>query len=79
MIGKRGRRIPVEEAHDYVAGYTIRLDLTARDWQRHPKHLVKFGPVRRQGVRRQLPLRSGHRARAVRRRRKSAAAFPSQR
>jgi 2-keto-4-pentenoate hydratase/2-oxohepta-3-ene-1,7-dioic acid hydratase in catechol pathway len=42
VIGKRGRRIPVEEARDYVAGYTIGLDLSARDWQRHPKHLAKF-------------------------------------
>ncbi|QSE87288.1 fumarylacetoacetate hydrolase family protein (plasmid) [Rhodococcus pseudokoreensis] len=42
VIGKRGRRIPVEQARDYVAGYTIGLDLSARDWQRHPKHLVKF-------------------------------------
>ncbi|MGH3804291.1 MAG: fumarylacetoacetate hydrolase family protein, partial [Pseudonocardiaceae bacterium] len=42
VIGKRGRRIPVEQAREYVAGYTIALDLSARDWQRHPKHLVKF-------------------------------------
>jgi 2-keto-4-pentenoate hydratase/2-oxohepta-3-ene-1,7-dioic acid hydratase in catechol pathway len=26
----------------HVAGYTIGIDLSARDWQRHPKHLVKF-------------------------------------
>ena len=42
VIGKRGRHIPVENARDYIAGYTIALDLSARDWQRHPKHLVKF-------------------------------------
>jgi 2-keto-4-pentenoate hydratase/2-oxohepta-3-ene-1,7-dioic acid hydratase in catechol pathway len=42
VIGKRGRRIAVENARDYVAGYTIGLDLSARDWQRHSKHLVKF-------------------------------------
>jgi 2-keto-4-pentenoate hydratase/2-oxohepta-3-ene-1,7-dioic acid hydratase in catechol pathway len=42
VIGKRGRHIAVEEARDHIAGYTIGLDLSARDWQRHPKHLVKF-------------------------------------
>lgn len=42
VIGKRGRHIPVEQAREYIAGYTIALDLSARDWQRHPKHLVKF-------------------------------------
>jgi len=42
VVGKRGRRIGLEEAMDYVAGYTIGIDLSARDWQRHPKHLVKF-------------------------------------
>ena len=42
VIGKRGRRITPEVALDHVAGYTIGLDLSARDWQRHPKHLVKF-------------------------------------
>jgi 2-keto-4-pentenoate hydratase/2-oxohepta-3-ene-1,7-dioic acid hydratase in catechol pathway len=42
VIGKRGRRIRLEDAKDHIAGYTIGLDLSARDWQRHPKHLVKF-------------------------------------
>jgi 2-keto-4-pentenoate hydratase/2-oxohepta-3-ene-1,7-dioic acid hydratase in catechol pathway len=42
VIGKRGRHIAVDEARDYIAGYTIGLDLSARDWQRHPKHLAKF-------------------------------------
>jgi 2-keto-4-pentenoate hydratase/2-oxohepta-3-ene-1,7-dioic acid hydratase in catechol pathway len=42
VIGKRGRRIATEDAHDHIAGYTIGLDLSARDWQRHPKHLAKF-------------------------------------
>jgi 2-keto-4-pentenoate hydratase/2-oxohepta-3-ene-1,7-dioic acid hydratase in catechol pathway len=42
VIGKRGRHIAVEEARDHIAGYTIGLDLSARDWQRHPKHLAKF-------------------------------------
>jgi 2-keto-4-pentenoate hydratase/2-oxohepta-3-ene-1,7-dioic acid hydratase in catechol pathway len=42
VIGKRGRHIPIEQARDHIAGYTIALDLSARDWQRHPKHLVRF-------------------------------------
>ncbi|HEY5857571.1 MAG TPA: fumarylacetoacetate hydrolase family protein [Aldersonia sp.] len=42
VIGKAGRRIPVEKARDHIAGYTVALDMSARDWQRHPKHLVKF-------------------------------------
>ena len=42
IIGRPGRKIRTDEARSYVAGYTIGLDLSARDWQRHPKHLVKF-------------------------------------
>ncbi|MEC3853977.1 fumarylacetoacetate hydrolase family protein [Paenarthrobacter ureafaciens] len=42
VIGRAGRNIPVERAREHIAGYTIALDLSARDWQRHPKHLVKF-------------------------------------
>ena len=33
IIGKRGRRIPRERAMDYVLGYTILMDITARDLQ----------------------------------------------
>lgn len=42
VIGRRGKNIPVDRAREHIAGYTIALDLSARDWQRHPKHLVKF-------------------------------------
>ena len=42
MIGKRARRVRTTGALDCVAGYTIGIDLSARDWQFHPKHLVKF-------------------------------------
>jgi len=42
IIGRRGRKIGVDEAMPYVAGYTIGLDMSARDWQRHPQHMVKF-------------------------------------
>jgi 2-keto-4-pentenoate hydratase/2-oxohepta-3-ene-1,7-dioic acid hydratase in catechol pathway len=42
VIGKRARRVRAAAALDCVAGYTIGIDLSARDWQFHPKHLVKF-------------------------------------
>ena len=42
VIGRRARRVSVYEALDYVAGYAVGIDLSARDWQFHPKHLVKF-------------------------------------
>lgn len=34
VIGKRGRRITVEEAKEYILGYTIGNDVTARDLQK---------------------------------------------
>ncbi|NJE10979.1 fumarylacetoacetate hydrolase family protein [Thermococcus sp. MAR1] len=37
IIGKRGRRIPREKAFDYILGYTILLDITARDLQQEAK------------------------------------------
>lgn len=33
VIGKPGRRVKEEDAHDYIAGYTIVNDITARDLQ----------------------------------------------
>ena len=42
IVGRRGRRIGLECAKDHVAGYAIAIDLSARDWQRHPKHVAKF-------------------------------------
>ena len=42
VIGRRARRVGVAEALDHVAGYAVGIDLSARDWQFHPKHLVKF-------------------------------------
>ncbi|GAM21309.1 hypothetical protein SAMD00019534_044840 [Acytostelium subglobosum LB1] len=33
VIGREGRSIPESEALDYVAGYTIGNDVSARDWQ----------------------------------------------
>jgi len=34
VIGKRGRNITAESARDYVLGYTIGIDVTARDLQK---------------------------------------------
>lgn len=34
VIGRDGRNIPRDEAMQYVAGYTIGCDVTARDWQK---------------------------------------------
>lgn len=42
VIGKDGKNIPVDEALEYVAGYTTGNDLSTRDWQRDPS---KAGPV----------------------------------
>ncbi len=35
VIGKKGRWIPVEHAHQFIFGYTIGNDVTARDLQHH--------------------------------------------
>jgi len=41
IIGRRGRNIPVESANDYVWGYTVINDITARDLQsRHKQWLL---------------------------------------
>ena len=54
VIGKTGRRIPESEALDYVLGYTLANDVSARDWQRkemaegfllHGKAFDTFAPV----------------------------------
>jgi 2-keto-4-pentenoate hydratase/2-oxohepta-3-ene-1,7-dioic acid hydratase in catechol pathway len=41
VIGRRGRDIPVDRALDYVFGYTIMNDLTARDLQRRHEQWFK--------------------------------------
>jgi 2-keto-4-pentenoate hydratase/2-oxohepta-3-ene-1,7-dioic acid hydratase in catechol pathway len=33
VIGKRCRHVPVESAHEVIAGYTITNDVSVRDWQ----------------------------------------------
>jgi acylpyruvate hydrolase len=48
IIGKIGRNIPKEKVFDYVAGYTIMLDMTARDLSGkddRQKSFDTFGPL----------------------------------
>ena len=33
VVGKKGRHIPIEKAMQYVAGYCVGHDVSARDWQ----------------------------------------------
>ena len=33
VIGKRAKDVPVDSASEYILGYTIANDVTARDWQ----------------------------------------------
>jgi 2-keto-4-pentenoate hydratase/2-oxohepta-3-ene-1,7-dioic acid hydratase in catechol pathway len=49
IIGKGGRHISEADALDHVAGYTIFIDGSVRDWQRHSvtagKNFWKSGPL----------------------------------
>ncbi|MBI3667265.1 MAG: fumarylacetoacetate hydrolase family protein [Acidobacteria bacterium] len=45
VIGKRGRNIPAEEAADYIAGFTVMNDFSARDVQRREMK-VRLGPAK---------------------------------
>lgn len=33
VVGKKAKNVPVEQAYDYIFGYTIAQDISARDWQ----------------------------------------------
>lgn len=41
IIGRKGKNIPVEEAMDYVFGYSVLNDVSARDLQRRHKQFFK--------------------------------------
>ena len=43
VIGKEGRRIAKESAHEHIAGYTLCNEGTSRDWMRHAKFNVTQG------------------------------------
>lgn len=40
VIGRAGRRIPVERAMEYVAGYSCLAENSIRDWQRHSNQAI---------------------------------------
>jgi 2-keto-4-pentenoate hydratase/2-oxohepta-3-ene-1,7-dioic acid hydratase in catechol pathway len=41
VVGRTGRSIPVGEAYDYIGGYTIINDVSARDMQRQDKQFTR--------------------------------------
>ena len=43
IVGKRGRRIPAEAAHEHIAGASIMNEGSVRDWLRHAKFNVTQG------------------------------------
>lgn len=54
VVGKEGRRIPVDEAEEYLLGYTVLNDVSVRDWQGRTSEwfqgknwdsMTPFGPV----------------------------------
>ncbi len=45
VIGREGRNIPASEARDYIAGYTVLNDFSARDIQRREMK-VRLGPAK---------------------------------
>jgi 2-keto-4-pentenoate hydratase/2-oxohepta-3-ene-1,7-dioic acid hydratase in catechol pathway len=42
VIGRTARYVPVERALDHVAGYTIAIDMSARDFNQAPDQFYKF-------------------------------------
>jgi 2-keto-4-pentenoate hydratase/2-oxohepta-3-ene-1,7-dioic acid hydratase in catechol pathway len=40
VIGRRGRHIPRERAHEHIAGYACYNDGSVRDWQRHTSQIT---------------------------------------
>ncbi|MDP3170744.1 MAG: fumarylacetoacetate hydrolase family protein [Polaromonas sp.] len=40
IIGKAGRDIPAEKAHEHIAGYSIYNDASIREWQFHAKSIA---------------------------------------
>ncbi|MFT3724739.1 MAG: fumarylacetoacetate hydrolase family protein [Hyphomonadaceae bacterium] len=40
LIGKRGRHVPRERAHEIVAGYMTGCDYSVRDWQRATQTMI---------------------------------------
>src|SRR5205085_677296 len=45
IVGKQGRNVPAENAREYIAGFTIMNDFSARDIQRQEMK-VRLGPAK---------------------------------
>lgn len=45
VIGKQGRDIPLADAHDYILGYMVMNDFSARDMQ-HNEMAARMGPAK---------------------------------
>jgi acylpyruvate hydrolase len=45
VIGRRARRVPLEKAYEHVAGYTVFMDLSARDLQAREKQWFRAKSV----------------------------------
>jgi 2-keto-4-pentenoate hydratase/2-oxohepta-3-ene-1,7-dioic acid hydratase in catechol pathway len=45
IIGKKGRNIPVEKAHEYIAGFAVMNDFSARDIQKG-EMMCRLGPAK---------------------------------
>jgi len=43
IIGREGRRIPEQQAHEHIAGLTLMNEGSVRDWLRHAKFNVTQG------------------------------------
>jgi 2-keto-4-pentenoate hydratase/2-oxohepta-3-ene-1,7-dioic acid hydratase in catechol pathway len=41
VIGRRAKHVPLEKAMDYVAGYGVFMDITARDFQRRERQWLR--------------------------------------
>ena len=42
VIGTKARKVSAKASLSYVAGYTIGIDLSARDWQMNQKNIIKM-------------------------------------
>jgi 2-keto-4-pentenoate hydratase/2-oxohepta-3-ene-1,7-dioic acid hydratase in catechol pathway len=40
VVGRRCRHVPVERAHEAIAGYTIANDISVRDWQMRTREMM---------------------------------------
>ena len=46
VIGKKAKNVPVDEALDYVFGYTIGNDISERPWQQADRNHVPWKKLR---------------------------------